>query len=254
MRKINFSQIIVFMRTIKSSPLSPKASSSPLASTTLSDQAFECLRRDVMMGHFEPGHKLKLDELQAHYGFSNSPLREAMSRLSQDGLIRLDDRKGFRVCEINASDLEDITQMRLLLDIQALKSALSKGDDAWEAGIVSSHYTLEKLEKNMGQGSESLGDTWVLAHKQFHMAILSACHSPRLLQGCASLFDQAERYRQFAAKHRQSPRKKSNEHHTIMQAVLARDSALACRLIEQHLLNTQSHVLSALALISNNQH
>jgi len=75
----------------------------------LTDQAFNCLRRDVMMGHFEPGRKLKLDELQELYGFSSSPLREAMSKLSQEGLIRSDERRGFRVTEISQQDLQDIT-------------------------------------------------------------------------------------------------------------------------------------------------
>ena len=244
------------MHTLKSpaAPLSPLTPELPGPASTLSDQAFECLRRDVMMGHFEPGHKLKLEALQTHYGFSNSPLREAMSRLSQEGLIRLDERKGFRVCDISAPDLEDITQMRLLLDIEALKSSMAKGDNAWEASIVSSHYTLQKLEKHMDSGPQILGDTWVLAHKQFHMALVSACPSPRLLQSCASLFDQAERYRQFAAKHRQHPRQKSNEHQVIMESVLARDTPGACHLIEQHILNTQTHVLNALQRISSPQH
>ena len=144
--------------------------------------------------------------------------------------------------------------MRLLLDSQALKSAMAKGDNAWEASIVSSHYTLQKLEKHLGHGPQNLGDAWVVAHKQFHMALLSACPSPRLLQSCASLFDQAERYRQFAAKHRQHPRQKSNEHQVIMESVLARDTAGACHLIEQHLLSTQTQVLNALQPISSPQH
>jgi DNA-binding GntR family transcriptional regulator len=63
----------------------------------LVDQAFQRLRRDVLTGTFAANAKLKVEELQEAYGFSSSPLREALSRLSQEGLVRADERRGFRV-------------------------------------------------------------------------------------------------------------------------------------------------------------
>ncbi|MGI9150368.1 MAG: GntR family transcriptional regulator [Limnohabitans sp.] len=212
----------------------------------LTEQAFSRLRRDVMMGRFEPGQKLKLDELQDTYGFSSSPLREAMSRLSQEGLIRSDERRGFRVSEINRQDLADITQMRLHLDVLALERAIQLGDDAWEAQIVSAHYRLDKLEKNLSDGPVHLDDAWVRAHKEFHMSLIAACESERLLSWCASLFDQAERYRQFSSKHRKTSRRKHVEHKRIVDAVLGRDAATACALLADHIASTQKNVLAAL--------
>lgn len=214
----------------------------------LTEQALISLRRDVTMGVFEPGKKLKVDELQTLYGFSSSPLREALSKLSQEGLIRADDRKGFRVAEISKEDLQDITQMRLMLDVQALELAMQWGDDEWEATLVSAHYKLDKLERTLGDGPVVLDDAWRAAHREFHMALLSACASPRLQQWCASLFDQAERYRQFSARHRQTARRKSNEHKRIMDAVIKRDVATARELLTEHITSTQKNVLSALAM------
>ncbi len=212
----------------------------------LADQAFNCLRRDVMMGRFEPGRKLKLDELQELYGFSSSPLREAMSKLSQEGLIRSDERRGFRVTEISKQDLQDITQMRLMLDVQALEQSIAHGDDAWEAAIVSTHYRLDKLERSFGDGPVVLDDVWVSAHRDFHMSLLAACESERLKSWCASLFDQAERYRQFSARHRKTNRRKYSEHKKIVDAVLSRDIATACALLSDHISSTQKNVLAAL--------
>lgn len=218
----------------------------PDAGLPLTEQALISLRRDVTMGIFEPGKKLKVDELQAIYGFSSSPLREALSKLSQEGLIRADDRKGFRVAEISKADLEDITHMRLMLDVQALELAIELGDDEWEAGIVSAHYKLDKLERTLGDGPVVLDEIWIGAHKEFHMALLGACASTRLQQWCSSLFDQAERYRQFSARHRQTGRRKSSEHKKIMDAVLKRDAATACSLLTDHISSTQKNVLAAL--------
>src|SRR5689334_18962161 len=86
----------------------------------LVEQAFARLRADVLAGAFAAGSKLKLDELQGLYGYSSSPLREALSRLSQEGLVRADERRGFRVAPISAEDLADITHMRVMLDVPAL--------------------------------------------------------------------------------------------------------------------------------------
>ena len=87
----------------------------------LVDQAFQRLRKDVLTGTYAAGAKLKVEELQAAYGFSSSPLREALSRLSQEGLVRADERRGFRVAALTPEDLEDITRMRLMLDVPALR-------------------------------------------------------------------------------------------------------------------------------------
>ena len=70
----------------------------------LVDQAFQRLRRDVLTGTFAANAKLKVEELQEAYGFSSSPLREALSRLAQEGLVRADERRGFRVAPITADD------------------------------------------------------------------------------------------------------------------------------------------------------
>jgi DNA-binding FadR family transcriptional regulator len=66
-------------------------------SSTVSEQAFQSLRQDVLKGAYGPGSKLKVESLQTVYGFSSSPLREALARLAQEGLVRADERRGFRV-------------------------------------------------------------------------------------------------------------------------------------------------------------
>lgn len=218
------------------------------SNTPLTEQAVQSLRRDVTMGVLEPGRKLKLDELQVLYGCSSSPLREALSRLTQEGLIRSDERKGFRVSDISRSDLQDIIRMRLMLDVQALASAMQLGNDEWEASIVAAHYKLDKLERVLVDGPVVLDEAWMKAHQEFHMALLSACGSPRLLQLCVNLFEQAERYRQFSARHRTTHRRKSSEHKRIMDAVLKRDVSTARELLADHIASTERNVLAVLDL------
>jgi DNA-binding GntR family transcriptional regulator len=204
----------------------------------LVDQAFQRLRKDVLTGAFAADAKLKVEELQAAYGFSSSPLREALSRLSQEGLVRADERRGFRVAPLSLRDLQDITRMRLMLDVPALREAIEHGDDAWEAGIVAAFYRLEKIESRLPDGPVILDEEWSTLHRDFHSALLAACPSPRQLGWSASLFDQAERYRRHSARHRKTSRRKSNEHKKIMDATLRRDADTACALLEDHIRGT----------------
>ena len=212
----------------------------------LAEQAFQHLRKDVLCGNFAGGVKLKLDELQNRYGFSSSPLREALSRLAQEGLVRADERRGFRVASISREDLRDITRMRLLIDVPALADAMANGNDTWEAAIVAAHHRLDKMESRFSDGPLVLDDQWSAVHKDFHMALVSACTSERQLAWSASLFDQAERYRRFSARHRTSSRRKSDEHRQLMDAALRRDTPVACALLTEHIQSTQRNVEAGL--------
>ncbi len=221
-------------------------SSAAGAGPSLAEQAFLRLRRDVLTGAHAPGAKLKVEELQGSYGYSSSPLREALNRLSQEGLVKADDRRGFRVAAISRSDLADVTHMRLLLDVQALRAAMEHGDDAWEAAIVAAAHRLEKAEIQLGEGSTVLDDHWSQLHRDFHMCLLAACPSERQRTLCASLFDQAERYRRFSARHRVTARSKHREHRRLLDAVLKGDVETASVLLAEHIRGTQRNVEAAL--------
>lgn len=217
---------------------------------SLVEQAFTRLRKDVLLGSFAAGGKLKIDELQVAYGLSSSPLREALSRLAQEGLVRADRRRGFRVAPITAEDMADITRMRLMLDVQALGDAMACGDDGWEAAIVAAFYRLEKVESRIGEGPTMLDDEWSSLHREFHAALIAACPSPRQRAWSASLFDQAERYRRYSSSQRRTLRSKTNEHKKIMDAALKRDVKVAIALLRDHILGTQRNVEAAFEIIS----
>ena len=213
---------------------------------TLVDQVAARLRSDVLSGLLAPLTKLKVDVLQQNYCVSSSPLREALSRLAQEGLVRADERRGFRVPALSAADLNDIVRLRLMLDVQALRESIALGDDAWEADIVASFHRLERMEKRYADGPAVLDDEWMVLHRDFHFALMAACPSPRQLAWSASLFDQAERYRRFSARHRQAPHSKVREHQRLMNAVLEREVDTACLLLTEHILSTQRNVEKAL--------
>jgi DNA-binding GntR family transcriptional regulator len=221
------------------------------AQPPLTELALRRLRQDVLTGALPAGDKLKLDLLQQLYGFSSSPLREALNRLAQEGLVRQDERRGFRVMPLSIDDLSDITRMRLMMDVEALRESIASGDDAWEAHLVAAYHRLEKVEGKLPDGPVVLSEEWGFLHRGFHMALLAACPSERLLSWSGSLFDQAERYRRASARLRRAARRTSNEHPKIMDAALRRDADTACELLAEHIRSTRKNIEAALKLAAN---
>jgi DNA-binding GntR family transcriptional regulator len=151
------------------------------------------------------------------------------------------------VAPLSIDDLADITRMRLMMDVQALREAIAHGDDAWEAAIVAAYYRLEKVESRLPEGPVMLDDEWSALHKDFHLALIAACPSPRQRAWSASLFDQAERYRRYSARYRKSARRKSNEHKRILDSTLRRDADTAAALLSDHISGTLRNVEAAFA-------
>ena len=216
----------------------------------LSEVAYQALRGKILRCEFEPGEKLKIDTLQRDHGLSSSPLREALNRLVTEGLVRADERRGFWAAPVSVADLRDVTRLRLMLDCEALEESIKRGDDAWEARIVSAQHWLVKIEGRAEQARANtpltLNADWSVRHKDFHMALLSASSSPKLLGLCSGLFDQAERYRRLSMRYRKEPRHKSAEHRRIMDAVIGRDKAAALALLREHTSRTAENVEAAM--------
>ena len=131
---------------------------------------------------------------------------------------------------------------------------MNNGDDRWEAQVVASFHLLEKVEMRLPEGSVVLDTEWSELHKSFHTALMSACHSERLVSSSRSLFDQAERYRHISARYRTVVKRKSEEHQLLMRAILHRDIETACHLHQEHVLGTQRNALKALALWVQDTH
>lgn len=215
----------------------------------LSELAYRTLRGRILRCEIEPGEKLKIDTLQREHGLSSSPLREALNRLVTEGLVQSDERRGFRAAPVSGDDLKDVTRLRLLLDAEALTESMRVGDDGWEARIVSAQHGLARIEERAAEAGANtpltLNAEWSVRHKDFHMGLLSASSSPKLLLMCANLFDQAERYRRLSMRFRKEPRHKAAEHRRIMDAVIRRDHAAALALLRDHTERTADNVLAA---------
>jgi DNA-binding GntR family transcriptional regulator len=213
----------------------------------LGERAHYALRSAIVRCDFAPGAKLKVEALTEQYGFSSSPLREALTRLAQEGLVQSLENRGFRVAPISRAALDDLTHMRLLLETDALANAVEQGGDEWEARVVAAFHRLALIEQRLDlTGPLALNDDWSTRHKAYHLALFSGCDSPLMVRTAEMFFVQAERYRRFSALHRKPARNKKSEHQALMNAALARKKGLAVDLLREHIMKTTENVAAAL--------
>ena len=212
--------------------------------SSLADQISSRVRTEILSGTRAPQARIRLDELKSEFNVSWSPLREALSRLVAEGLVQTDESRGYRVAPVSRAAMRDITRMRKTLESMALRAAIEKGDDAWEADVLAAHHRLTKLEVKR-QRKEEL-DQWEEWHRNYHEALTRACGSPLLLQFCAQLHDQFARYRKLFLSSHPFDRTVAVEHRKLTEAALARDADKACSVIETHIERTGRNILACI--------
>lgn len=211
-------------------------------SDTLSERAAGLVQRDILTGNFAPGARLGIVELAQRYDIGATPVREGLSRLVSRGLIVAIGQRGFRVADVSREDLADITRIRTVIEREALRLAMEKGGDAWEAGIVSALHQLRRHVERSGAHFSEGAEDFDAVHKGFHTAILSACDSPRLLAAHADLYDQAYRYRRVMMRGFDDGEHFVDVHQTLAERVMARDADAACTMLARHLQSTLNFV------------
>lgn len=216
--------------------------------TSVTAQIYSRVRADVLTGVLEPGQKLKIDELRQAYGSGSSPIREALSLLTSDGLVERVDQRGFRVTLVSADAFQELLTTRCWLEERALAESIERGGKEWEERVVLAEYHLSRTARSKSKNAFIANQDWELCHKNFHMALISASGSSILLNFCNQLYDQNVRYRHVAGKVAYPKRNIEREHQAIMQAALDRDVTKAVAGLVEHYQATGAFLKKGLAV------
>lgn len=205
----------------------------------LSEQAYDRIRRDIILGERIPGERLLIDTMSECYEIGMVPIREALNRLSAEGLVVRESNRGFSVSQLSMDDLEELVGTRIQLETLALRASIERGDEAWEERLVLSYHRLARTHRMMPleAGRERISDEWEPRHRDFHLALLDACGSRWLLGFCSTMIDHAVRYRNVSMNAHASQLRRegaNGEHEALLRAAVDRDADLACDLLERH--------------------
>ncbi|WP_166459727.1 GntR family transcriptional regulator [Amycolatopsis pithecellobii] len=208
-------------------------------------EVYEQIRSDILATRLAPGEKLKIQPLCERFEVSLSVVREALTRLTEQRLVRSVPQVGFTVRPLDRSGLLDLTNVRVHLETLALRWAIQRGDLEWETALVAALYRLGKTPQNTPGAKDELSEAWSIAHAEFHTALAAGCGSPLLMELRSGPYDAAEVYRRWAGPAEREPRDVHSEHTAIADAAIARDDELAATLLERHIRRTTEILMTS---------
>jgi DNA-binding GntR family transcriptional regulator len=227
----------VEVMTFETAGAAKPANAKEVAGGTLTEQVLARLREDIVNGHLVASKKLRMHDLSRRYGVGASPLREALSRLTSDGLVIAETNRGFRVAPLSLADFEDIVDNRRRNETLALKRSIESGDDVWEGHLVAAFHQLRKFEATYRPNAKLVDPTreWERRHRTFHQALIAACPSPWLLHFNRLLVTQFDRYRRHVVLEGADARRGREQEDELVQVALARQAGRAARLLDAHI-------------------
>jgi DNA-binding GntR family transcriptional regulator len=200
----------------------------------------EAVRAAVLAGRLAPGERLSPRVLATEHNVSLSVAREALTRLSEQGLVASEHHRGFSVVTLDIDDMRDLYRLRILIEGTAFRDAVENGDLDYEAAVVASHHRLERTHQATSHGSRETSEAWSLAHREFHRQLLSASTSSRLRDLADRLRQTSELYRRWSETLTDggASRDVVGEHRALVEAVLAHDADLAVTVLSNHINTT----------------
>jgi DNA-binding GntR family transcriptional regulator len=204
---------------------------SPNVFSSKGDVAYAELRARILGGDLPPGSRLAQHELASALGMSLTPLREAIRRLSSEGLIDLDTHRDARVAAMNATEARQLFEVRLSLDPAAAEHAAKRRTDADLAALRGTAARLLPVTRAWGR-------TALDAHRAFHRAVYVASHNDVLIRMLDDLWDKGDRYRRLGLElpPGDEPRTRDHQEHLeLVELITARDATGARDLMRAHI-------------------
>ncbi|MCU7804618.1 MAG: GntR family transcriptional regulator [Candidatus Thiodiazotropha sp. (ex Lucinoma borealis)] len=217
---------------------SPSNNTDPV-SITLTDRLFDTLQRAIVEGEIAPGSKISEPELARQHGVSRGSLREAIGRLEARKLVERKPNIGARVVTLSYEQLIEIFQIREALEGMATRlAAQNMSDQEIEELQVLLEEHGQQIEEQQGQAYfQKQGDL------DFHYRIVQGSKNHHLIGLlCDDLYHLLRMYRyQFGMRSKRS-RQAYDEHHYLLNAIVARDPEMAELLMRQHIRSSRRNV------------
>ena len=208
------------------------------SSILIRDGVYQHIRADILSCVLLPGARIFENDLAKRYDVSKSPVRDALLRLQEQGLIEVLPRKGYLIRPISKSDAYDLYEMRLLLEKSSLRRACNEASDE----------DLASLDQFRAVDNGDLVH-WVMYNRNFHRRITQLSGNSRMARITAEVIDQFDRLTFVgvsSAPSETTSEKSVAEHVEIIDALQARDRSKVTKLITKHITKSQKRLFSVL--------
>jgi DNA-binding GntR family transcriptional regulator len=205
------------------------------------ERAYESIREGITSGGYTAGSRLREQELSALIGVSRTPVREALRRLSAEGIVEFIPNRGAHVASWTDSDLEEIFELRALLESQAARRAATRIDDEGLDQLKDLASQMEALLAKRSEG-EAIVEISRL-NNEFHQLILEASGSRQLVTTTKGVIQVALVRRTFARYSGRALERSFAHHRELIESLVAGDSAWAGSVMHSHILAAR-HIFS----------
>jgi DNA-binding GntR family transcriptional regulator len=191
--------------------------------------AYSRLKQLMLDGTLPAGTQLLMDEVAARLSVSRTPVREAMVRLQQEGMLEIRPRHGMRVLAVSARDMAEIYEILTALEGTAAEIVARRRPTADELSPL--HRSVTDMKQALA--SDDLTG-WAKADEAFHSYLVQLTNNKRLVQMVGQLWKQAHRARMVTLKLRPKPTKSVRDHAALVKAIARGDAAAARQIHEDH--------------------
>lgn len=206
----------------------------------LRDVVFNTLRQAILKGELKPGERLMEIALAERLGVSRTPIREAMRKLEQEGLVVMIPRRGAQVASITEKDLNDVLEVRIALENMAVEKACSR---MTEEALGKLWLAAKNFERTMKDGDlVKLAE----ADEAFHEIIYQASDNFRLVQTLHAFKEQLYRYRVEYLKDEETRNHLVMEHDELYRAIKERDIRHAREIAFKHIENQRQAIINSI--------
>ena len=201
------------------------------------DIVYESLRKAIIEGALAEGESLRQEEIAQMFNTSRIPVREALSRLEQHGLITTQRYKGAVVAGLSIGEIEEIFEFRALIEAEVMRLAVPNLD----------RETLERARHYCDAfDRETDPHRWGEINRAFHTSLYEAARRPYYLQNVRSSLDRIDRYLRAQLTFTNGVPRAGREHEAILSACEKGDADLASRLTRDHVLDAGKSLMEFL--------
>ena len=207
---------------------------------SLNDIAYARIKDDIIACALQPGEEISEGLLVARYGMSKAPVRSAMMRLRQEGLIVSRGRQGNAVSPVTLRDIQEIFQLRLVLEVTAVRLAAGKVDAARLRALNEAAHAAYPAGDAAGQAA------YLRANREFHRYVAESTGNQRLVTLVMGLMEQHERIVHLGLAMQRREHEFHHFHDDLVTALIEGDAERAALLTERALRGSQRKVMEAL--------
>jgi DNA-binding GntR family transcriptional regulator len=204
---------------------------SPVNDTARSmvDSAYEQIRRRILDNAWPPGHRALEREVAVELGMSRTPVREALMRLQNEGLVEVIPRHGVRVLPVSGVDMQEIYEILTALECMAAELLAARKPSGEElAPLVDAIDAMSKALQ-----ADDL-DAWGAADERFHQHLVDLAGNRHLQATVLNHWDRTHRARMFSLRLRPKPVNSTKEHMQMVERLRAGDGEGAARVTRAH--------------------